>query len=287
MSMLDMLDLASRLEELKLGVRKEVQDMKLPNWSENIDDELKAGMIMAEQEVLKTLTLLGMLPALVKGNILKLEGDDINTNTHELGAFVVWDAPDENEVMSSEELFDLDNDEDHSNNYCSTFVDLAATASLETDQDGADEDDEEDSPTHCSFYKDKKCKYLDKSFKPPKNTRCIGCSYPSCNAWYNEQCLHLQFTTDKERQDYTLICRTHNNIREHFRNKLAALASDKHSLVDKNDLSLEPLPKRLRVSKKSTCAKHQTDYSIRPNYVEHEGQYYHSGAPARAAEHHG
>lgn len=150
MSMLDMLYLASRvqkLEELKLGVRKEVQDMKLPNWSENIDDELKAGMIMAEREVLKTLKLLGMLPALVKGNILKLEGDDIiNMNTPELGAFVVWDAPDENEVISSKELFDLDNEvlltaiEDHSNNYCNTFVDLAATASLETDQDGADED---------------------------------------------------------------------------------------------------------------------------------------------------
>ena len=88
--MLDMLDLASRLEELKLGVRKEVQDMKLPNWSENIDDELKAGMIMAEREVLKSLKLLGMLPALVKGNILKSEVDDIiNMNTPELGAFVV------------------------------------------------------------------------------------------------------------------------------------------------------------------------------------------------------
>ena len=124
--MLDVLDLTSRvrkLEELKLGVRKEVQDMKLPNWSENIDDELKAGMIMAEQEVLKTLKLLGMLPALVKGNILKLEGDDImNMNTHELGVFVVWDAPDENKVISSEELFDLDNDQDHSNNYCSTLT---------------------------------------------------------------------------------------------------------------------------------------------------------------------
>lgn len=93
LSILDMLDLASRvqkLEELKLGVRKDVQDVKLPNWPENIDDELKAGMIMAEREVLKTLKLLGMLPALVKGNILKLEGDDIiNMNTPELGAFVV------------------------------------------------------------------------------------------------------------------------------------------------------------------------------------------------------
>ena len=284
LSMLDMLDLAGRvqkLEELKLGVSKDAQDMQLPNWPENIDDELKAGMIMAEREVLKTLKLLGMLPALVKGNILKLEGDDtININTPELGTFVVWDAPDENEVISSEELIDLDNEvlltaiEDHTNNYCSALVDLAATASLETDQDEADEEDEEDSPTHCSFYKDKKCKYLDKSFKPPKNTRWIGCSYPSCNAWYHEQCLHLQFATDKERQDYTLICPKHNNIREHFRNKLAALASDKHSLVDEN-VSLEPLPKRLRVSKKATRTKHETDYSIRPNYVEHEGQYYH------------
>lgn len=43
-----------------------------------------------------------MLPALVKGNILKLEGNDnIDMNTPELGAFVVWDAPDENEVISS------------------------------------------------------------------------------------------------------------------------------------------------------------------------------------------
>jgi len=82
--------------------------MQLPNWPENIDDELKAGMIMAEREVLKTLKLLGMLPALVKGNILKLEGDDIiNINTRELGTSVVWDAPDENEVISSKEPFSL------------------------------------------------------------------------------------------------------------------------------------------------------------------------------------
>ena len=53
LAMLDMLDLASRVQKLEVRVRKEVQDMKLPNWSENIDDELKAGMIMAEREVLK------------------------------------------------------------------------------------------------------------------------------------------------------------------------------------------------------------------------------------------
>ena len=101
LSMLHMLDLASRvqkLEELKLGVRKEAQNIQLLNWTKDIDDELKMGTILAKREVLKTSKLLGMLPALVKGNILKLEGDDIvNINTSKLGMFVVWDAPDEKE----------------------------------------------------------------------------------------------------------------------------------------------------------------------------------------------
>ena len=96
LSLLDKMHFSGRvqkLEELKLGVEKEDQDMQLPQWPQNIDDELKAGMIMAEREVLKTLELIGMLPALVKGNILKLEGDDIiNINTPEFGTFAVWDA---------------------------------------------------------------------------------------------------------------------------------------------------------------------------------------------------
>lgn len=56
-------------------------------------------------------------------------------------------------MICSQELFDLDNEvlltaiEDHTNNYCTALVGLAATASLETDQEEADEDDEEDSPT--------------------------------------------------------------------------------------------------------------------------------------------
>ena len=67
LSLLDMLDLSGRvqkLEELKLRVEKEAQDIQPPRWPENIDDELKAGMIMAEREVLKTLEHIGMLPAL-------------------------------------------------------------------------------------------------------------------------------------------------------------------------------------------------------------------------------
>ena len=60
----------------------------------------------------------------------------------------------------------------------------------------------------------------------------MGCSYPSCNAWYHKHCLHLQCATNKERQQYTIICPKHKNMREHFRSKLVALASDKHSLED-------------------------------------------------------
>lgn len=172
--------------------------MQLSNWLENIDDELKAGMIMVEREVLKILKLFGMLLVLVKGNIFKLEGDDIiNINIFELGTFVVWDVFDENEVIFSEELFDLDNEvfliviEDYINNYCSVLVDLVATVFLEIDQEEVDEDDEEDSFIYCLFYKDKKCKYLDKLFKFFKNICWIGCSYFFCNAWYYEQCFYL------------------------------------------------------------------------------------------------
>ena len=50
-----------------------------------------------------------MLPALVKGNIPKLDGNDIIClNTPGLGTFAVWQFPDENEIIPIDELFDLD-----------------------------------------------------------------------------------------------------------------------------------------------------------------------------------
>ena len=74
LSLPDMLDLSGRvkkLEERKLGVEKEAQDIQPSQWPENIDNELKAGMIMAEREVLKALEHIRILPALIKGNILR------------------------------------------------------------------------------------------------------------------------------------------------------------------------------------------------------------------------
>ena len=97
LTLLDMIDLSSRvqnLEELKsCGVNPDIQP---PNWPQDIDVEFKEGMMMAEREVLKTLQLMGMLPALVKGNILKKDGDDIIClNTPSLGTFAVWESPED------------------------------------------------------------------------------------------------------------------------------------------------------------------------------------------------
>ena len=69
---------------------------------------------MAEREVLKTLEHLGMLPNLVKGNFVRLDGNDIlGINNPDLETFGMWhnaqDAPDETKVISSEELLELDN----------------------------------------------------------------------------------------------------------------------------------------------------------------------------------
>ena len=64
LTLLDMINLSSRvqkLEELKSrGVNPDIQPQ---NWPQDIDVELKEGMMMAEREVLKTLQLMGMLPA--------------------------------------------------------------------------------------------------------------------------------------------------------------------------------------------------------------------------------
>ena len=207
-----MIDLSSRvqkLEELKSrGVNPDIQP---PNWPQDIDVELKEGMMMAEREVLKTLQLMGMLPALVKGNILKEDGDDIIClNTPGLGTFAVWESPDENEVIAIDELLDLESEvfltaiEEHCTSSSNALIDLAAATCLHQSEQVESEEEDEDSPTHCALYKENKCTYNNSTFKPPKNTLWIGCNYPCCNAWYHEQCLSLQFTGSMRVNSITL-----------------------------------------------------------------------------------
>lgn len=114
--MQEMLDLAGRihkLEKLKSNGTKQCENSSsIPCWPESIDEEIKDGMDMAQKKVIKTLELLGMVNALIRGNVLKQEGEDILCiNAPRFDTFAIFDSlePDETEVMTDEELLELDN----------------------------------------------------------------------------------------------------------------------------------------------------------------------------------
>lgn len=206
--MQEVLDLAGRihkLQELKsYGTKQCGNSSSIPCWRESIDEEIKSGMDMAEKEVIKTLELLGMVPALIRGNVLKQEGEDILCiNAPRFDTFAIFDSlePDETEVITDEELLELDNgvlleaiEEDGQTH---ALVNLSVEASLsshnQAEMESDDEDDEDDNPKHCALYSSNGCKYREPSFKRPRKTLWMECSFPSCHNWYHEVCLSLKF----------------------------------------------------------------------------------------------
>lgn len=58
------------------GTKQCEKSLSIPCWPESIDKEIKAGMEMVEKEVIKTLQFLAMVPTLIRGNVLKEEGED-------------------------------------------------------------------------------------------------------------------------------------------------------------------------------------------------------------------
>ena len=250
---MDMIDLRVRfqkLEELKMQGKK-ITVGTLPQWAKKkIDEDIILVMQIGEKEVLKNIAVLGMLSALCRENVLKLEGSEIICiNPPGMETFASWERemePDENTVIAHEDLLELDNEVllesigEAGHGHRRALTGLAARASL-AEVEEVDDYEDEDSPAQCSLFTKRLCKYQDGAFKPPRHTMWIGCSYPLCNRWYHEQCLSLLFKTEKSRRTYTLICPEHTNIREHFQNKIVALASDPHSLESEN-ISLQPLP---------------------------------------------
>ena len=150
---------------------------------------------MAEKEVIKTLELLGMVPALIRGNVLK-QGDDILCiNARRFDSFAIFDSlePDETEVITDEELLELDNgvlleavEEDGQTH---ALVNLAVEASLsshnQAEMESDYEDDEDDNPKRCALYSSNRCRYREPSFKHPRKTLWMECSFPSCHNWYH------------------------------------------------------------------------------------------------------
>lgn len=86
--------------------------------------------------------------------------------------------PHETEVMTDEELLELDNRVllEAVENYSQThaLVNLAVEASLsnhnQAEMEGDDEDDKDDNPKHSALYSSNRCKYGEPSFKHPRKT---------------------------------------------------------------------------------------------------------------------
>ena len=75
---LDMIDLFCRIQKLmefKLGERC-LPEANTPGWN-NVDEDIMEGMKCADKEVLKSIELLGMLPNLLKGNVLRQEREKL------------------------------------------------------------------------------------------------------------------------------------------------------------------------------------------------------------------
>ena len=194
-------------------------EVHTPGWN-NVDEEIIEGMKSADKEVLKTIELLGMLPNLLKGNVLRQEGDKLIYLNRAVDTWIDSGEfmPDESTVVSLEELAELDNGIlfdsldtlDENSNYL-PLTDLAATVSSVTDLDGGDldnVDDDDGHPRNCVFYAKGSCKYLDNSFVRPKKTSWIGCEFPGCNDWYHGTCLGIQLA-QSEKESYTFICNKH------------------------------------------------------------------------------
>jgi len=120
--------------------------------------------------------------------------------------------PDETEVMTDEELLELDNgvlleaiEEDGQTH---ALVNLAVEASLsnqnQAEMESDDEDDKDDNPKHCALYSSNGCKYREPSFKRPRETLWMECSFPSCHNWYHEVCLSLKFIKQERKGKHTL-----------------------------------------------------------------------------------
>lgn len=81
-------------------------------------------------------------------------------------------------MITSDELLDLDNgiffEAIQQTTVSRNLADIASLSATETDTD--DEDDDEDNPMQCGLFALHKCKYQEKSFKPPRKTMWIGCT---------------------------------------------------------------------------------------------------------------
>ena len=210
---------------------------------------------MADKEVLTTIELLGMLPKLIQGNVIRKEGDNLVYLNRAVEMWIDSEdfQPDETKVVEVEELLSLDNqvlfqslDEQNKNNDHNILSDLAATSSIVSDNNNEDKGtshvDDDDSPRKCALYGKGKCLYLTNSYRRPKEMSWMGCEFPNCNDWYHESCLGLQLSAG-EKDTYTFVCNKHSQAKGQFDSKVKASNADVDILLKSENDAPKLLPK--------------------------------------------
>ena len=283
--MLDILDICGRILKLEELRYKEVPRKQTQmSWSTNTEQEILSGLQEAEREVLKTVEQLGMLPLLTAGNILRKDKDGeivylnpgMESTLTDIGV-----EPDELDSIPLQELIEAESDvlcsvaeeNDHSSAYALSDIAASAQTSV-TAQTDLLEDEDDDDPSHCHLFQSGKCKYMDGNFKAPAKTHWLGCDYPGCENWFHESCLGLKFQSDFERENYAFVCKAHDSVKDMFNNQVTATTMDL-TILDEEQSEGQPPSKRLRRTQYKEGSSLFTDQTVRPNYVEYEGEYYH------------
>lgn len=255
------------------------------SWPACTEEEIVKGIKEIEKEVLKTIEQLGMLPLLTAGNILRKDKEGAIIYLNPGMESKVTDTgfePDELESVTVNELLELESDilcstsDTNDHLYLYALSDIAASsaqaaASPETDQENDDDDD----PRHCHLFQSGTSKYSDANFKGPKTTHWIGCDYQGCNNWFHKACLGLKFSSDVERETYALVCKSHDNIKELYNDRVIAKASDNSRVEEDEKMETSTPSKRPRRSEYQEGSSCSTMQATPPNYVEYEWEYYH------------
>ena len=122
--------------------------------------------------------------------------------------------PDEANIATFEELFDLDNDILLDNLQKDSTTTIEQIAEIIADAQGIEENEEEEldegDPRNCEFYKVGTCKFLQWGFVEPAMIHWIGCEFRNCGKWWHELCLGIKVQNDEERTWYSFICPKHD-----------------------------------------------------------------------------
>ncbi|KAL9977288.1 hypothetical protein ACROYT_G014677 [Oculina patagonica] len=268
-SFLDMLDIAGRVQKLQELKKKKARTSKSTSWPTDLQAEIMLGMKEAEKEVVKTLKELAMIDSLVKANVLfkhQHSGDITILNGGTAAYITNENAPDELDVLSMEELVDLENgillehiDASRSST-TQTLTEIIAENLCSRD-DTANELEDEDAPENCEHFKIGKCKFQDPLYRPPRVFHWIGCEYPGCLKWWHESCMGVTFKSTQERERYKFVCPNHDSD-DLFTDKVTVTAED-GGVLERDNIANPPFEET-----------HNRLLS-NENYVEYDGQVFH------------